>query len=155
MHMTKKHKDKDITENDITEASKIEASKTKALKTEASLTQGLLTEVLSTSESLSELCEEIHVLVTQHNYSLGQLKIVEAMARYPHSPIPHNLMGILLERQKNHLLALKHFRAAYALDPTYWPVQYNMDQYANLRPISHLVYSDIDREGSRPNVGSL
>ena len=40
------------------------------------------------------------------------------MAENPHGAVPHNLMGILLEKESNHVLAMKHFRAAYALDPT-------------------------------------
>ena len=50
------------------------------------------------------------------------------MAENPHCAIPHNLMGILLEKEANHVLAMKHFRAAYALDPTYIPARYNMEQ---------------------------
>ena len=51
------------------------------------------------------------------------------MLQNPHSAIPHNLMGILMEKENNHVLAMKHFRAAYALDPTYIPARYNMEQY--------------------------
>lgn len=50
-------------------------------------------------------------------------------------------MEILLEKQKNHLLALKHFRAAYALDPSYLPARYNLDQYSDFNPISKLAYN--------------
>ena len=56
------------------------------------------------------------------------------MAENPHCAIPHNLMGILLEKESNHVLAMKHFRAAYALDPTYVPARYNMEQYAQMYP---------------------
>lgn len=45
-----------------------------------------------------------------------QKEIETAMAENPHCAIPHNLMWILLEKESNHVLAIKHFRAAYALD---------------------------------------
>lgn len=53
------------------------------------------------------------------------------MRDYPHAPHPHNLMGILLEKQGNHLSAMKHFRAAWALDPTYLPCRINLDRYGS------------------------
>lgn len=47
----------------------------------------------------------------------------KAMGEYPHSPEPHNLMGIVLEKENEHVEAMKHFRAAWALDPTYLPAR--------------------------------
>lgn len=41
------------------------------------------------------------------------------MYKYPYSPEPHNLLGILLEKEGKHVEAMKHFRAYLDLDPTY------------------------------------
>lgn len=84
----------------------------------------------------------ICTMVEDENYIEGEEKVREAMCLYPHSPIPHNLMGILLVKQKNHLLALKHFRAAYALDPTYLPARNNLDQYTDSTTINNLYHAD-------------
>lgn len=81
------------------------------------------------SNTLEERCRQ---LIIQREFEQCQKEIETAMAENPHCAIPHNLMGILLERVCNHVLAMKHFRAAYALDPTYIPAQYNMEQSARI-----------------------
>jgi len=83
------------------------------------------------TEKLEDRCKR---LIVQHEYKECEKKLGEAMLRNPHSAIPHNLMGILMEKENNHVLAMKHFRAAYALDPTYIPARYNMEQYGTMYP---------------------
>ncbi|MDD6435462.1 MAG: hypothetical protein PUF77_03610 [Clostridiales bacterium] len=78
------------------------------------------------AEKLEEKCKR---LIQKHEYRECEKKLGEAMKKEPHSAIPHNLMGILMENEKDHILAMKHFRAAYALDPAYIPPRYNMEQY--------------------------
>ena len=51
------------------------------------------------------------------------------MKKFPHAPHPHNLIGLLLELQGDHPAAMKHFRAAWALDPAYVPARYNLDHF--------------------------
>lgn len=80
-------------------------------------------------EELKKYCNEIKQMIATRQYQACELKILESLENYPHSAVPHNLYGILLERKHEHLLAMKHFRAAYALDPTYIPARYNMTQY--------------------------
>lgn len=53
------------------------------------------------------------------------------MSKYPHAPQTHNLMGIILEKKEEHAAAMKHFRAALALDPTYYPAKHNLDMYGS------------------------
>ena len=65
------------------------------------------------SHTLEERCRQ---LMIQRKFEQCQKEIETAMAENPHCAIPHNLMGILLEKESNHVLAMKHFRAAYALD---------------------------------------
>ena len=78
------------------------------------------------SNTLEERCRQ---LMIQRKFEQCEKEIETAMAENPHCAIPHNLMGILMEKESNHILAMKHFRAAYALDPTYVPARYNMEQY--------------------------
>ena len=66
------------------------------------------------SHTLEERCRQ---LMIQRKFEQCQKEIETAIAENPHCAIPHNLMGILLEKESNHVLAMKHFRAAYALDP--------------------------------------
>lgn len=93
-------------------------------------------------KALRALSMIICAMVEDENYIEGEEKVRKAMCLYPHSPIPHNLMGILMAKQKNHLLALKHFRAAYALDPTYLPARNNLDQYTDSTTINNLYHAD-------------
>lgn len=76
--------------------------------------------------------ERSRQLMIQRKFEQCQKEIETAMAENPHCAIPHKLMWILLEKESNHVLAMKHFRAAYALDPTYVPARYNMEQYAQM-----------------------
>ena len=78
------------------------------------------------SNTLEERCRK---LILQRKFEQCQKEIGTAMAENPHWAIPHNLMGILMEKESNHILAMKHFRAAYALDPTYVPPRYNIRLY--------------------------
>jgi tetratricopeptide (TPR) repeat protein len=78
------------------------------------------------------LCNTIKELISEKKYQESKEQIRQAMAKFPHAPEPHNMMGILLEKEGDHLTALKHFRAAWALDPTYLPARYNLNQYANI-----------------------
>lgn len=68
-------------------------------------------------------------LIINQKYETCEKEIINAMAEMPHSAMPHNLMGILLEKKQNHLLAMKHFRAACDLEPTYIPARCNLEQY--------------------------
>lgn len=60
--------------------------------------------------------------------SKAEEDIKSAMGLNPHSPKVHNLYGILEELQWNRDLARKHYRAAYALDPTYQPPIRNLER---------------------------
>ena len=77
-------------------------------------------------EGLEDKCKE---LINNRKYDECEREIAKAMMQMPHSAIPHNLMGILCGKKQDYILAMKHFRAAYGLDPTYIPSRYNMDQF--------------------------
>ena len=81
------------------------------------------------TDELDQLCASVRALVTQGAYHRCLDPICRAMERYPHAPQPHNLLGILLEKTGDHSGAMKHFRAAWALDPGYAPANHNLQTY--------------------------
>lgn len=81
------------------------------------------------TNSLTDCTKAIKLLIDQHQYQEGEKAIIDLMYQNPHSAVPHNLFGILLEKEQEHIEAMKHFRAAYALDPAYIPARYNLEQY--------------------------
>jgi len=95
-------------------------------------------------QELTVLCGTMRKLVEQNDYHQGELLIKEAIGRYPHAPEPHNLLGLLLEAQNDHLTAMKHFRAAWALDPTYLPARENLDTFGSFYPSGKWAYDDSD-----------
>ena len=52
------------------------------------------------TEKLEARCKR---LIVQHEYKECEKKLGEAMLRNTHSAIPHNLMGILMEKENNHV----------------------------------------------------
>lgn len=78
---------------------------------------------------LEQLCVLVRAFVYEGSYDSCMEPICKAMERFPDAPHPHNLLGILLEKKGNHSAAMKHFRAASALDPTYLPVRQNLETY--------------------------
>lgn len=93
---------------------------------------------------LATLCENVRYLIDNKEYKTCEEKITEAMKEYPHAPQPHNLMGILLEKSGDHVIAMKHFRAAWALDPTYVPARRNMERFCNLYPEGECAFDESD-----------
>lgn len=60
-------------------------------------------------------------------------------------PEIHNLLGVLYEQQANHRKALAHYRAAYALDPSY--------EYARLN-LERVTESFVERHNLSPYYGN-
>ncbi|MBO0563192.1 hypothetical protein EXQ39_07335 [Clostridium botulinum] len=60
------------------------------------------------------------------NYSLAHKYIYLLMRVNENAPEWHNLLGILSEIKGDLILAGKHYRASYALDPTYKPASKNL-----------------------------
>lgn len=84
---------------------------------------------MESKNELTALCNTVRTLVSERAYQKCEPLIFEAMKKYPHAPEPHNLIGLLLEMQGDHLTAMKHFRAAWALDPAYVPASHNLDHF--------------------------
>ena len=76
---------------------------------------------------MTQLCVTVKELAGQGEYDRCRSLILEAMGNNPDAAEPHNLLGVLLERKGDHEGAMRHFRAAAALDPTYEPAGRNLD----------------------------
>ncbi|MDD4643360.1 MAG: hypothetical protein PHG99_07685 [Erysipelotrichaceae bacterium] len=101
-------------------------------------------EISSKEVELNELS-----LLIKNNYYLEKTQeykamIYEIMGKFPHPPQPHNLLGLLFEKEGNHIMAMKHFRAAYALDPTYLPVRHNLDKFGNFYNSGSCAFDESD-----------
>lgn len=98
----------------------------------------------NSKSELDKLCELIRTLVSEGNYSECVNPICQAMVQFPHAPHPHNLLGIVLERQGDHVSAMKHFRAAWALDPTYSPANQNLEIYGTFYSVGKVAFDESD-----------
>lgn len=93
---------------------------------------------------LEQLSATVRTLVTEKKYEDCLPAICRAMACYPHAAQPHNLMGIVLEQMGDHAAAMKHFRAAWALDPTYTPARHNLNVYGTFFSNGRCAYDEHD-----------
>lgn len=93
---------------------------------------------------LSKLCNTVRELISQNNIEESYALVTNAMGKHPHAPQPHNLIGVLLEKEGNHTSAMKHFRAAWALEPTYIPARYNLDRFASFYAVGGPAFDEYD-----------
>lgn len=93
---------------------------------------------------LNQLCKTVKILVSEENYESSIELICRAMGKYPHAPHPHNLFGIILEKSGKHADAMKHFRAAWALDPTYLPATHNLNTYGTFFSLGGCAFDESD-----------
>lgn len=91
----------------------------------------LCREDLNNNKIMEKFCLDIKNKVDTGDFDTCFKLVYKLMADFPHSPVPHNLLGILFEIKGNHLLAMKHLRAAMALDPSYRPASENLSEFAN------------------------
>ncbi|HEY5525579.1 MAG TPA: hypothetical protein VIK26_09640 [Clostridium sp.] len=66
------------------------------------------------------------------DYTTAQEQIKHAILENYNAPEVHNLLGILAELTGDASMACKHYRAAYALDPTYKPVSRNLERITSM-----------------------
>lgn len=95
-------------------------------------------------KKLNNLCVFVRGLTRKGKYSDSERLITNAMQKYPHAPEPHNLLGLLLEEKGDHSAAMKHFRAAYALDPTYLPAKQNLEHFGTFFSFGQCAYDESD-----------
>jgi len=77
-----------------------------------------------------ELFESAVAALKARDFAGARESIAEAMAMDMDAPEPHNLLGIWYEFQNDFAAARRHYRAAYALDPTYTPSCRNLERIA-------------------------
>lgn len=80
---------------------------------------------------LKNLCRVIRNYVREQKWEECERLIPKYMELYPDSAVPHNLRGIVLEKRGRHPEAMKHFRAAVALDASFVPANFNMERYSS------------------------
>lgn len=78
----------------------------------------------------------------KHELSKAYNLISEEMHDNMDSPIPHNLLGIYYEISRDDCSARKHYRAAYALDPTYKPACRNLERIISFNRCDELFCFD-------------
>ena len=104
------------------------------------------------NDEMRSLCQSVRELVGNGDIESGERLVIKAMGNHPHAPEPHNLLGVLLEKRGNHLLAMKHFRAAWALAPTYVPARQNLDHFGTFFSTGHYAYDESDCPAERPSA---
>ncbi len=82
------------------------------------------------TEELADLITQAKEMIERREFDACESLLATAMFQSPHSAVPHNLMGLLLEHRRIHQDAMKHFRAANALDPSYEPSRWNLEGFA-------------------------
>ena len=81
-------------------------------------------------DELGDLIAKAKEMIEHREFDACEALLATAMFQSPHSAVPHNLMGLLLEKKRRHEDAMKHFRAANALDPAYAPSRWNLEGFA-------------------------
>ncbi len=74
--------------------------------------------------------EKAALALKKGDFPLSRSSIANAMAMNMDAPEPHNLLGIFYELLGDDRAARQHYRAAYALDPTYKPCCRNLERLA-------------------------
>lgn len=97
-------------------------------------------------QDMEKLCALVKKCVGLREFDKCYDEVCAAMAKYPDLPNPHNLLGIILEKKGRHPDAMRHFRAAWALDPTYLPARYNLEVYGTFFSTGDCAYNIEDCE---------
>ena len=95
-------------------------------------------------EELNDLIAKAKEMIEHREFDPCEALLATAMFQNPHSAVPHNLMGLLLEKKRKHEDAMKHFRAANALDPAYAPARWNLEGFAEFYKTRKVAYSVSD-----------
>lgn len=100
---------------------------------------------------LDRLCIMVREMVADGALD-GCIKLIcEAMEHNPGAPQPHNLLGIVLAKKGDYLAAMKHFRAAWALDPTYKPATHNLNTYGTFFSRGKCAFDESDLPPAAPS----
>ena len=108
-------------------------------------------ELTSRDMQLQALCDGVRKYAKAQDYQKCVTMICKAMGEFPNAPEPHNLLGIVMEKEGDHVGAMRHFRAAYALDPTYLPARQNLDHYGTFYSRGGCAYDESDCPQEAPS----
>lgn len=76
-----------------------------------------------------ETCIELaKKMINERNFERAEEYLDSALASEPSTPEPFNLLGVILEMKGKPTEALKKYRAALALDPSYEPAEQNIER---------------------------
>lgn len=92
--------------------------------------------------------------IKSKDYELAMISIKEAGLENQSLPEYHNLLGVIAEHFKDATLACKHYRAAYALDPSYRPALNNIERVAYCRSGSSENKPDLGEDFEMESVSS-
>lgn len=95
--------------------------------------------------TLEMLSQEIKDLLQQKPKECEK-KVIMALMHYPDAPQPQNLLGIIAEKKDDRILAMKHYRAAWALAPNYRPSRENIDRLVEMEYSRQCYFHDQDVE---------
>ena len=82
-------------------------------------------------KQMQALTARVRALVQENHMCEAEAAAAMAMADAPHEAQPHNLMGIIMERENDHVQAMKHFRAAGAGSHVSFRARINMERYGS------------------------
>ncbi len=75
---------------------------------------------------LNHLVQAAIVNIQCKHYIQAKQQLCEAMFVNDHTPVIHNLLGIICELHGDNSMAMRHYRCSYVLDGTYRPAISNL-----------------------------
>lgn len=103
------------------------------------------------NENLYRFCQLARQLIMSGDYEKCHEMACMEISEYPDAPHPHNILGILHEKTGNHPAAMKHFRAALALDASYLPASQNLQNYGTFYSNGRCAFDEADCESDCTN----
>lgn len=83
------------------------------------------------ADSYEEYIELAKKAINKQQFEKAQEQVKEASRKDPSKPEAQNLLGAIVELQGDWLTALKHYRAAASLDPSFEPAEKNIERIVN------------------------
>jgi len=102
--------------------------------------------VKARKRNLDEYLESARELLLQGKWARADSALRKAISISPRTAEPWNLMGVMLELQGLRLEALRMYRGALAVDPTYTPADSNLERATRW----HYQLDGIDMDSKTP-----
>ena len=87
-----------------------------------------------------EMIGQIRMCIDKSQYGKGIKLAEKAIGIMPTSPVVHNLMGVLLEKQNRHVHAIQQYKVACELDMSYEPAHQKLERYGIFFPLHNCAY---------------